>query len=174
MQTHTEQRKEIAMSSVIGKAALVVVLALGAGASSAGVTVNFVAPEKFLDLPVDRQEREEVLRDLSSHFERLGSQLPAGQDLTVEITDIDLVGRGYPAYSAREMRLARNVSEWPSISLRYTVSANGQVLSSGAEKLKDMNFSSRRDVRPEHGKLRYEIRMIDEWFEKTILRRTPG
>ena len=162
------------MSSVIGKTALAAVLALGAGVASADVTVNFVAPEKFLDLPVDRQEREEVLRDLSIHFEKLGSQLPAGQDLTIEITDVDLVGRGYPVHSAREMRLARNVSEWPSISLRYTVSANGQVLSSGAEQLKDMNFSSRRDVRPEHGKLRYEIRMIDEWFKKTILQKAPG
>ena len=161
------------MSSVIGKTALAAILALGAGAASAGISVNFVAPEKFSDLPVDRWEREEVLRDLTSHFDMLGKQLPAGQDLVIETTDIDLVGRGYPAHSVRETRLARDVSEWPSISLRYTVSANGQVLSSGAEQLKDMEFYARRNVRPEHGRLRYEKRMINEWFEKTILQRSP-
>lgn len=162
------------MSSLIGKAALAAVLALGAGAALAGVTVNFVAPEKFTDLPVDRWEREEVLRDLVTHFDALGKQLPAGQDLAIEITDVDLVGRGYPGPSVRETRVARNVSEWPSISLRYTVSANGQVLSSGEARLQDMKFHSRRNLRPQDGDLRYEKRMINEWFDKTILQRTPG
>jgi hypothetical protein len=162
------------MSSVIGKAALAAVLALGAGAASAGVTVNFLAPEKFSDLPVDRVEREEVLRDLVDYLDKLGRQLPAGQDLTVEIIDIDLVGRSYPSHSVREFRLAKNSAEWPSISLRYTISANGQVLRSGAEQIKDMGFASRRNVRPEDGNLRYEKRMINEWFEKTILQGTPG
>lgn len=162
------------MSSVIGKAALVAVLALGAGAASAGVTVKFLAPEKFSDLPLDRVEREEVLRDLVDHFDKLGKQLPAGQDLTVEITDIDLIGRGYPSHSVREVRLAKDPAEWPSISLRYTISANGQVLRSGAEQIKDMDFAARRNVRPEDGKLRYEKRMINEWFEKAILQRTPS
>jgi len=162
------------MASMIGKAVFAAVFALAAGAASAGVTVSFVAPEKFADLPADRWEREEVLRDLAAWFEELGRQLPAGQDLRVEITDVDLAGRGYPSSSVRELRVAGNPAEWPSVSLRYTLSANGQVLGSGVEQLKDMHFQSRRDVRPQDGKLRYEKRMIDDWFRQTFPQRTPG
>ena len=162
------------MKSMIGKAAVAAILALGAGAASAGVTVNYVNAEKFSDLPVSSWERQEVLRELAGHFDKLGKQLPEGLDLTVDITDIDLVGRGYPGMTARELRLARTVAEWPSISLRYAVTSNGQVISSGAERIKDMNFHSRRNVRPEDGNLRYEKRMIDEWFDRAILQKVPG
>lgn len=162
------------MTSSIGKTALAAVFALGAGAASAGVTVNYVNPDKFADLPADRWEREEVLRDMVSHFEELGRQLPAGQDLKVEITDVDLAGRGYPGQGVRELRVAKAPAEWPRISLRYTLSANGRVLGSGSEQLKDMHFQSRRDVRPQDGKLRYEKRMIDDWFRQVILPKASG
>jgi len=159
------------MTSKIGTLALAGFLALGSCAASAGVTVNYVNAEKFSDMPTSNWERQEVLHDLSAYFTKLGRQLPAGQELTVEITDIDLFGRGYPSSTAREVRLAKTVAEWPTMSLRYTVSANGRVIGSGANQLKDMNFHARRDVRPEDGNLRYEKRMINDWFKHTILRK---
>ncbi|RZJ83864.1 MAG: DUF3016 domain-containing protein, partial [Massilia sp.] len=49
------------MKTLIGKMAFAGLLALGAGAASAGVTVNYVESDKFADLPFAPWERKEVL-----------------------------------------------------------------------------------------------------------------
>ena len=70
-----------AMKPMIVKAAFAGLLALGAGAASAGVTVNFVESDKFADLPFTPWERKEVLDELAKHFADLGKSLPPGLDL---------------------------------------------------------------------------------------------
>ena len=158
------------MKTVIGKVALAAVLALGAGAASAGVTVNYVEPDKFSDLPFAPWERKEVLEVLADHFAELGKSLPAGQELTVEVTDIDLAGREYPHIRAgHDLRVLKGMADWPIMELRYTLSANGQVLRSGNAKLSDMNYLQRGSRIHDSDRLRFEKRMIEEWFDKTIL-----
>lgn len=160
------------MKSVIGKLALAGLLALGAGAASAGVTVNYVESDKFSDLPFAQWERKEVLDDLAGFFAELGKTLPAGQDLTVEVTDIDLAGREYPnTRSGRDLRILKGGADWPRMELRYTLSANGQVVKSGQEKLSDMNYMQRSSRLSDNDRLRYEKRMIEEWFNKAILQK---
>lgn len=160
------------MKTVIGKLALAGLLALGAGAASAGVTVNYVEPDKFADLPFAPWERKEVLDDLAGFFAELGKSLPAGQDLTVEITDIDLAGHEYPnTRGARDLRVLKGGADWPVMELRYTLTVNGQVLSSGKERLADMNYLHRINRLSASERLRFEKRMIEEWFNKTILRK---
>ncbi|MCA1858220.1 DUF3016 domain-containing protein [Massilia oculi] len=160
------------MKSVIGKVALAGLLALGAGAASAGVTVNYVDSDKFADLPFAPWERKEVLDDLAAYFAQLGKSLPAGQDLVVEVTDIDLAGREYPnSRGARDLRVLKGGADWPIIELRYTLSANGQVLSSGNAKLTDMNYLNRINRVSDGDRLRYEKRMVEDWFNKTILQK---
>ncbi|MGG7607381.1 DUF3016 domain-containing protein [Massilia sp. BKSP1R2A-1] len=164
------------MNSLIGKAAFAAVLALGAaGAASAGVTVNYVQSDKFSDLPFTPWEREEVLRTLSDHFAKLGKELPPGQELSVEITDIDLAGREYPNRRAGgDLRVLQGTADWPRIELNYTLSANGQVIDSGKARLADMSYMSRPVRGFDTDSLRYEKRMVDEWFNKTILQKKPG
>jgi hypothetical protein len=159
------------MKSMIGKAALAGLLALGAGAASAGVTVNYVEPDKFADLPFAPWERKEVLDELASYFAELGKALPPGQDLTVEITEIDLAGREYPGRGARDLRVLKGGADWPMMTLRYTLTANGQVLSGGDAKLADMNYMGRLNRYSDGDRLRYEKRMIEDWFNKTILQK---
>jgi len=164
------------MKSLIGKAACVAVLALGAtGAASAGVTVNYVESDKFSDLPFSRWERDEVLRTLADHFTKLGKDLPAGQDLTVEITDIDLAGREYPyRRGGGDLRVLQGTADWPRMELSYTLSAGGQVIHTGKARLADMNYMSRPVRGFDTDSLRFEKRMVDEWFNKTILQKKPG
>ncbi|NNG24787.1 DUF3016 domain-containing protein [Telluria aromaticivorans] len=163
------------MKSSIGKLALAGLLALGAGAASAGVTVNYVESDKFADLPFAPWEREEVLRDLADHFAKLGKALPPGVDLKVDITEIDLAGREYPnARSGRELRVLNGMADWPMIELRYTLTSNGQVVGSGSERLSDMSYLNRISRFSDSDSLRYEKRMIDDWFNKTILQKKPG
>lgn len=161
-----------AMNTVIGKVALAGLLALGAGAASAGVTVNYVESDKFSDLPFAPWERKEVLEVLADHFVELGRKLPAGQELTVDVTDIDLAGREYPNFRAgQELRVLKGMADWPVMQLRYTLSANGQVLKSGTAKLSDMNYLQRGSRLHDSDRLRFEKRMIDEWFDETILQK---
>ncbi|MCC2957713.1 DUF3016 domain-containing protein [Massilia sp. IC2-477] len=158
------------MKSVIGKVALAGLLALGAGAASAGVTVNYVDSDKFSDLPFAPWERKEVLDDLAAFFAEIGKQLPPGQDLTVEVTDIDLAGREYPGTrSGRDLRVLKGGADWPIMNLRYTLTSNGQVISSGQERLTDMNYMNRINRLTDGDRLRYEKRMVEDWFNKAIL-----
>ena len=161
------------MKSSIGKAALAAMFALGAGTASAGVVVNYVNPERFVDLPGGDWEREQVLRELGKYFEKLGKDLPAGQDLTLDILDIDLAGTEAQGQRAGgDIRIRQGINDWPYIELRYTVSANGQVLNTGTAQLKDAGYLSRpTKLSMENDSLRYEKRMIESWFKKTILQK---
>jgi len=163
------------MKSLIGKTALAAaatLLALTAGAASAGVTVNYVDSDKFSDLPFAPWERKEVLDELAGFFSELGKALPPGQDLTVEVTDIDLAGREYPnTRSGRDLRVLKGGADWPIMELRYTLTANGQVVKSGQEKLTDMNYLNRINRLTDGDRLRYEKRMVEDWFNKTILQK---
>lgn len=158
------------MKTVIGKVALAGLLALGASAASAGVTVNYVESDKFADLPFAPWERKEVLEVLADHFVELGKALPPGQELKVEVLDIDLAGREYPHIrGGHDLRILKGTADWPVMELRYTLSANGQVLGSGNARLSDMNYLHRSSRLHDSDRLRFEKRMIEEWFNETIL-----
>ena len=58
--------------------------------------------------------------------------------------------------------------------LRYTLTENGQVLRSGEAKISDMNYLHRINRHWDSESLRYEKRMLDEWFADDILRKRPG
>ncbi len=141
---------------------------LGAsGGAWAGVSVSFTQPEKFSDLPFTTAERERVLKELSEHFLALGKQLPAGQNLTVEVSDVDLAGREEPSRRAsNEIRVLRGGVDWPRIRLHYTLESNGKVLGSGEAELSDMAYMSNINRYSSGDRLRYEKRMIDDWFAK--------
>ncbi|QOY95072.1 DUF3016 domain-containing protein [Massilia sp. UMI-21] len=161
------------MKSSMCKAVLAAICVLGAGAASAGMSVNYVNPEKFSDLPTSDWERENVLRDLVKFFDKLAQDLPAGQDLTVNITDIDLAGREYPGQRATgDMRVREGKSDWPYVEIHYTLSANGQVIDNGVAQLRDQSYLLRpTKLSMENDSLRYEKRMIQDWFKKTILKK---
>jgi hypothetical protein len=159
------------MKNVIQKLAVSGLLALAAGAASADVTVNYIQPEHFSDLPFAPWEREEVLKDLTEHFASLGAKLPPGQNLRIDVQDVDLAGRIYPGRGARDLRVIRNGAEWPRIDLHYTIESKGQVLRSGDAQLRDMAFMDRISRYSDGDNLRYERRMIDDWFYSTIMPR---
>ncbi|MFM9437800.1 Ni/Co efflux regulator RcnB [Janthinobacterium sp. CG_23.3] len=141
-------------------------LALSGGAWAA-VSVSYTQPEKFSDLPFSIAERERILKELSAHFLILGKRLPAGQNLNVEVRDIDLAGREErTGRTADEIRVLRGGADWPRISLRYTLESNGQVLDSGEAKLSDMAYMDKLNRYASGDRLRYEKRMIDDWFAK--------
>jgi hypothetical protein len=157
------------MKSLMQKMALAGLFALAAGSAGAAVSVTYVQPDRFSDLPFVTWEREDTLKTLTEHFTWLGSALPPGQDLRIEVTDVDLAGRAVPnARSGRDLRVLRGQADWPRIELRYAVEQNGQVLKSGEARITDMDYLNHTSRYFDSEPLRYEKSMIDEWFEKTI------
>lgn len=150
-------------------------MALSAGNSAASVTVNFSGSDKYADMPFNSQDRESVMADLRRHFEKLGATLPAGQDLKLDVLDIDLAGRIEPATrSMQDIRILRGRADWPVITLRYSLESQGKVLKSGEERIADMSYMQSFNQYNSGESLRYEKQMLDRWFKKTLVATKAG
>lgn len=145
-------------------------LALAAGSSAwAGVQVTFDKPDDYSDVPFSSRDREQVLTGLANHFTWLGKSLPPGQDLRIEITDVDLAGREDPARrGAFDVRVMTGRADWPRLRLRYTLEQHGKVIASGNAYLSDMSYLQHINRYSSNDALRYEKRMIDDWFKNTF------
>lgn len=150
---------------IISRTWLAALSLLVSGAAWAGVSVSYVEPEKFSDLPRQTEERARMLKDLSEHFHKLGKKLPLEQTLKIEVTDIDMAGREEPSRRmANDLRVLRGGADWPHMRLRYSLESNGKVLRSGSDNLSDMSYLNRLNSYSTGDSLRYEKRMIDDWF----------
>lgn len=139
-------------------------------AQAAGrVEVTWSEPEKYADIGHSPADRESALQALGAHLQKLARRLPDGQTLQLTVTDVDLAGEPV-LRPAREVRILRGRADWPTMSLRYTLSGPAGTLRSGEARLSDMNYGFTSLRRPDEA-LGYEKRMIDTWFEGEFLRR---
>lgn len=146
-------------------------LAFATGNASAVVTVTFTQPDGYVDMPFASWDREQVMKDLRTHFEKLGTQLPTGQDLKVEVLDIDLAGQMEPmARAGREIRVLKGRADWPAMKLRYSVEAEGRVLKRGEARVTDMAYLNHTysNRYASNEPLKYEKVMLDDWFKKVM------
>ncbi|PLY42964.1 hypothetical protein CSZ94_08890 [Janthinobacterium sp. ROICE36] len=142
---------------------------LASSATWAATEVHFSKPDQFTDIPFNPQEREEVLKELSRHFEKLGASLPSGQNLKIDVTDVDLAGRENPSLRAgQDIRVMNGRVDWPRMRLHYVLEQDGKVLRSGDAALSDMSYLSRINHYFSNEKLRYEKLMIDDWYGDTF------
>jgi hypothetical protein len=151
------------------KSLLAAAVLLASSVAWADVSVTFVKPEEFADVPRNSIDRERTLKDFSDYFATLNKKLPAGQNLKVEILDIDLAGRLWPRRMGDDIRVMNGGADWPHIHLRYTLEQNGQVLRSGDEHISNMMYQQRINRYSDGDPLRYEKQMLDEWFDKNIV-----
>lgn len=157
------------MKTTLQTLALAGLLALAAGGASAATTVNYIQPDKFSDVPFTTWEREDTLKQLTDHFNKLGESLPPGQDLRVDVLDVDLAGRDIPsARNGRDLRIMTGRADWPRMTLRYAVEQGGQVIKSGESQIQDMDYQNHLNRYFDSDPFRYEKQMLDDWFEKNI------
>ncbi|MBV8380342.1 MAG: DUF3016 domain-containing protein [Paucibacter sp.] len=153
----------------IARASLVVAL-LGASAlAAADVTVEFIKPEDFIDTGrfASNGEEKSNLANLSAALkERAQKVLKPGQDMKIEVTDVDLAGEVRPV--GRQMEMIRIVKPIyrPALDLRYTITEKGQEVRHGEAHMSDMNFMDRYNRYFDSEPLRYEKQMMDDWFAK--------
>ena len=150
--------------------AALLVLAATTGAAWAQVSVSYVKPDEFIDMPHGQIDRDRVLKEFTQYFATFDKKLPAGQQLKIEVLDIDLAGRLWPRRSGGEdIRIMNGGADWPHMKLRYTLEENGAVLRSGESDLSNMMYQQRATRLSDSDPMRYDKQMIDDWFEKTIL-----
>jgi hypothetical protein len=156
-----------------------VVLTTGllAAALAGSVRTHFVNPEKFTDIGPYGNQREAAANceAIARHLEHLAARsLPPGQLLEVDVLDVDLAGRIEPwRHEFSDVRVMRGVT-WPSIKLRYRLMQGQVVLASGEETVADMMYLERTNTYPSSDSLRYEKRMLDDWFRKRLIDRKPA
>lgn len=160
------------MNSLIRSMLLAAVASIAAGSAWAtDATVKFANPDKFADMPYSSVDREEVLKDLDLHFNKLAKSLPEGTRLNVEVLDLDLAGRIAPTFRAHEIRLLTGGADWPHMHVRYTIERDGKVLATGEDHLSNMAYMNRINRYSSGDPLRYEKQMVDDWFKEKIAAR---
>jgi hypothetical protein len=152
---------------------IIALAALAAGAQAAGtVQVQFVQPEKFADIRDQAFSRERNLDMLKRLLESAAAPYVAdGQTLKIDVLDVDLAGEPKPDARINDLRVLRGKADWPRIDLRYTLESPGQAARSGQASVKDMAYLQRGvGGLPVDEPLRYERRMLDEWFKAEFSR----
>ncbi|WP_307941667.1 DUF3016 domain-containing protein [Pseudomonas mosselii] len=155
--------------------ALLLVLAfdsMAQGTPTAQVEVRFDHSEKFRDASLDNRgypqgADPQVMKALTQHLQKLGQRyLRPGQQLVIDIRDIDLAGRFEPWHSqAYDVRFMREVT-WPSIDLDYTLQQPGQAALKAQEHLSDKMYLSRPGRLGSHDRLYAEKAMLGDWFRQ--------
>lgn len=150
------------------RAALALCLTLLTGAALAGTAeVSFVHPDRFADAGRGR-DAEQVQATLSRHLQALAvAQLPDGQSLTVEFTDIDLAGRLRPLpRGGQDIRVLTGGADWPRLALHYQLNKGTTILATGDEDLADMAYLQHRTLLRDSAALPFEQRLLSEWFTR--------
>jgi hypothetical protein len=139
-------------------------LAAAAASANAAVMVRYQNPEQFADIG-PQHDRDDALREIERHFGKMAKHLQPGQDLNVEVLDIDLAGRLEPfRYATPDLRVLRGTADWPTMQVRYTLTEQGRVLRSGEARLANQAYLHRIETYANGDPLRYEKQMIDDWF----------
>lgn len=111
-------------------------------AAQAGVTVNFVKPERFTDEDFRSSARRDgIVKEFDKYFHRLGDRyLKDGQTLKIDVLNVDLAG-SYEPWRPRfyDVRIMRDITP-PRFKVRYTLKDGGKVLMSGEENVTDMTY----------------------------------
>ncbi len=163
---------------IIKRICLVVVLlclTTAMAAWAADVKIEWLEPEKYSDIRsgAENQKRfqDRVIAVLTGYFKDAAAAiLPADQTLYLKITDVDLAGDvDYFFFRSYEgVRVMRDIY-FPSIKFNYVLKdANGNVLKSGEENIKDMGYLFSGRVYISDPPFDYEKRMIDDWFRKNF------
>jgi hypothetical protein len=138
------------------------------------VNVVFDHPERFTDVkdanfPTD-SGRDAILSRIRDFIVREATRtLPAGDDLTITFTDIDLAGDYEPWHGAQwdDVRVVKDIYP-PAFKFTYSVTdSSGKVLKQGSENIRDLNFQTRL-VLDTSDTLRYEKDILKDWVRGTL------
>ena len=158
---------------------LIALLVAGLSApAGAVVEVDFKGADSYTDAGTrgyGGRANTRVLEEISAHLQALGARyLAPDQHLTVEIRDVDLAGRFEPWHSyAYDVRFMREIT-WPRIELHYVLREGERILAERDESVMDMQYLRHANGYFDSDRLRYEKRMLDDWFRSRFARAEIG
>ncbi|MBY5923087.1 DUF3016 domain-containing protein [Ferrimonas balearica] len=139
------------------------------------VTVIWQEPDNYRDVKagsgVQSRYQNHVFATLGKHLQKsIEPLLAEGETITITVTDLDLAGDVRPSFGAtpNDIRIVKSVYP-PRIEFSYEVkAADGSVKVVGEEKIADLGFDTRSTTRYRNDTLRYEMRMLDDWVDRTL------
>ena len=141
----------------------------------ATVTVSFVEPDSYTDTGQFGRDAAAAIQEIDAHLKSLGGRyLLPGQNLKIEVFDIDLAGRR--PFSVRfnpDMRILEGKADWPSIKLQYVLESAGNVLDNRHENVADLGYLQRIKGKYAMQSFPYEKRMLEEWFRQRFAMDRP-
>ncbi|MFT6270323.1 MAG: hypothetical protein ACJAVV_003157 [Alphaproteobacteria bacterium] len=143
--------------------------------AQAELEMTWQNPEKFSDVRPTSESRskfrERTFKQLNEHINELAQDLPEGQKLVMNVTNLDLAGEVLPAsfaglgHSTSDVRVVKRI-HIPRMNFSYQLLASdGAVLQENEVKLKDMSFLDGHNHFFSSETLRYEKSMLAEWFD---------
>jgi len=139
--------------------------------------IKWTEPDKYTDVRSGNENRkhfkERIFESFEKHFAKLSEQLPEGQILKLDVSNVDLAGdvRFSPM---QEFRIIKDIYI-PRLTFTYELlNADKTVADSGKVDLKDMSFLTSISSSSINNTLKYEKRMIDKWFKKTLIKKSSG
>lgn len=132
--------------------------------------VTFFEPQRFTDVgerfnDTDRN-RDYILGELRTHLqERAQLYVPAGQKLSVTITDVDLAGEFEPwrGPAAADVRIVKEIYA-PRIKLSFRLTdANGEVIKQGNRELTNLNFLMTAPPTLLSDPYRHDKALLEDW-----------
>ncbi len=153
---------------------LLVLTLFAASSATAGVTVTFVAPEKFTDVR-DRQfaskpDKNPHLAAIRRYTEKRAKRyLTKGQSLEIRFLDIDLAGDLRPQFHPElvDVRIVKSIYP-PRMTFEYELKDDaGVVIKNERVELKDIGFDMNRTGLGNDA-LRFEKRMLDQWLRHNL------
>jgi len=132
--------------------------------ADAKVTVIFAGdPDRYTDV---RNHGLSMAGEIKAYILRLGARyVPPNQNLKITILDIDLAGMDETFRNPSLPRIMRE-STWPRIRLRYELTQNRRVISTGNELVSNQMYLGSLGMTSSSDPLRYEKNMLDDWFRK--------
>ncbi|GGW80340.1 DUF3016 domain-containing protein [Alteromonas halophila] len=167
------------MKPVYSKLATAALLcSLGTTLHAAEVKVTWQEPDEYRDIDPANQSRgafrKQVFTNLEEYFNELAQDLPDDAVWDITVTNVDLAGQVWPASfvgfgsTGGEVRLIKSV-DIPRIAFSYTLtSGSGEVMKSADVSIKDMGFMDGLTQRNHWDNLRYEKRMLKDWFNEEL------
>jgi hypothetical protein len=135
-------------------------------AAQAGVSVRFINPERYTDAdsygPRSYQFTEVFIR---KYLEDLGrALLRPGQDLAIDVLNIDLAGTSKLTRGGYDLRVMRDITP-PSFRLRYVLKEKGRPPRSGEETVTDLTYRATGFASERFG---YEKTLLRDWFRRRL------
>ena len=150
-------------------AAIPVALSLCASASWAKTEIQFIKSDNFVDIGnrISIRDGEETLKRVAAALtERADAVLAPGQDMKIEVQDIDLAGDPHPLGGRMDMIRVIKPLYRPAMKFSYAVTQDGKTVREGRAELQDMGFMDHFNRYFRDDPLYYEKPMLDKWFEE--------